>query len=210
MSAIFGFNEASAVAAFSAICMWATHVFPSQKFVRKMKVEESMEKPRTKSSMWNLILMWFRWSWLMETAALAITLFYFAQNTPADSWNIIAGTVCFFAYLVGIKGRNMIFWNMYQPGTATAMGLSLPFVSAVGFYISMCVDNLQGLWYVPVATFSVHFLMSVVGTNAWMWLISNRKWEVANPGKNTGDVTFTIRGPENAAKAWLDALGFKD
>lgn len=210
MSAIFGFNEATAVAAFSAICMWATFVLPSHKFVRKMKVEESMEKPKTRNSVWNLVLMWFRWSWLLETALLTVTIYYFAKNTPADSWNIIAGTVLFFAYLVGIKGRNMLFWNMYSPYMATMAGASLPFIAGVGFYISMLVHNLRGLWIVPLVTFSVHFVMSVFGTNAWMWFIYNKKWSVENPGKKNSDFTFTIQGPESAAREWMQRWGFKN
>lgn len=154
---IFGFNEAAAVAAFSAVCAWATHVFP-----RRKSAKAYFRKYNPKWSMY--VLNWFRWTWVVETALLTITLFYFAQNTPADSWNIIAGTVLFFAHLFSIRVRNMLFWDTYNPRWTVAFGWPTLLLTTIGFWISMIVHNVQGLWYVPVITFgiySVHLLATL-------------------------------------------------
>lgn len=161
MSGIFGFNEAAAVAAFSAICAWATHVFPRS---RSTKAYYKKYNPK-----WSTLmgLQWFRWGWVMETACLTLTIFYFAQNTPADSWNIIAGTVLFFAHLFALRTRNMLFWDARRPSYAVGVGSTGLILTTIGFYICMLLHNIQGLYWVPLIPFSVYTAHMLLGVG-WM------------------------------------------
>lgn len=158
-SPIFGFNEAAGVAAFSAICAWASHVRPGSK-------QSRIFMKKYNNSMW-FGLNWLLYSWVMEAVLLTITLFYFAQNTPGDSWNLIAGLVLFMVHLFGLRMRNMYMWKLRNPRYALLSGWSMQFLTAVGFYICMLVENIQGLYYVPVITFTIYVAFFLLTSLGW-------------------------------------------
>lgn len=164
MSAIFGFNEAAAVAGIATLCGYQFARYPFRKSTSNWFV----------AVMGRLVgarmFMGTPFTWLVETALLTLTLFYFWQNTLADSWQFIAGTVLGLIYVVLLKVRYMTFWEMRDPrATAIVGGIlvlvggalytplivgtrSTPAVPPVGFVLEH-----EHLWWIPVMTHSLHF-----------------------------------------------------
>ena len=164
MSGIFGFNEAAAVAGIGTFCAWQFTRYP----FRKSTIQWYMRvMGRTN---WDRMLFGVPMSWLLETALLTITFFYFWQTILADSWQMIAGTVLLITYTVLIKVRYLQFWEMRDPRMAyfTSWALLLiggaiyapliagtretPAVPPMGFVLEH-----QPLWWVAVLTHSIHF-----------------------------------------------------
>jgi nitrate/nitrite transporter NarK len=187
MSAIFGVTEASAVAAFSAICGWAAMTLPPNKEDRDF-IKMYNPKSLLRSN-------WIRILPFLETVLLTVTLFYFAQNTHADSWNIIAGIVLFFFHLLLIKSRNMTFWDLtylqslvnntvsenqfkYEIRSTLNTGIVLGWIlhlgTVAGFYVCLIHENMQGLFLVPTLVFTGYVVLFFVHSIAMTQVIM--KW----------------------------------
>ena len=165
MSAIFGFNEAAAVAAIATMCGYQFTRYPFRKSTSNWFVAVMGR------IMGQRMFMGVPFTWLMETALLTLTMFYFFQNTLADTWQFIAGTVLGLSYIVLLKVRYMTFWELRDPRMTAFVGTlavlvggalyapliagtrSTPAVPPVGFTLVH-----EHLWYVPVITHSIHFV----------------------------------------------------
>lgn len=167
MSAIFGFNEAAAVAGIATFCGYQFARYPFRKSTSNWFV----------AVMGRLVggrmFMGVPFTWLLETALLTLTLFYFFQNTLADSWQFIAGTVLGLIYVVLLKVRYMTFWEMRDPRYTTYVGILAVLVGGA-LYAPLIAGTRSAavapatdppgfvlthlhLWWVPVMTHSIHF-----------------------------------------------------
>lgn len=147
---IFGFNECAAVAAWGTFFSYQLITYPFHK-----RVKEYIEGMGGTVAAWVLLLVVVP-IWLLEVALLTITAFYFTQNTPADSWQLILGFVLYLLYGLFIKFR---YWSFYKSkNTNLTMGLSVILVLLGGaFYVPLTVDNTQRLWLVPLLTHTAQF-----------------------------------------------------
>lgn len=172
MSSIFGFNEAAAVAGIATFCGYQFARYPFRKSTSNWFV----------AVMGRLIgarmFMGVPFTWLIETVLLTLTLFYFWQNTLADSWQFITGTVLLIIYNVMLKVRYLTFWEMRDPRWTTFTGIFTVLVGGAIYAplvagttstpdmppIDFVLEHLP-LWYVAVITHSIHLvgLMVSVG-----------------------------------------------
>src|SRR5690606_26906185 len=116
---VFGFNEAGALAGIITLCAWQMTRYPFRKSTMKW-FETIMGVGLLRQLTFGIPLVY-----VLETALLTITLFYFWQQTLADSWQFITGTVLLLVYVFLVKARYLSFWEMRSPKWATTLGVIL-------------------------------------------------------------------------------------
>jgi FtsH-binding integral membrane protein len=141
----FGFTECASLAA------WIAFIFmPVQR--HHQKKNESM-------------LHMFAWKmlFLIMGALLVVTAYYFTQETPADTWQLILGFVVFVVHVLVGK----MYWSMkhrmdtkYRT-TYFVLYMVVMLVTAILFYVALCVDG-QGLYLVAVGCFSAYVALFIV------------------------------------------------
>lgn len=167
MSHIFGFEEAAAVAAFSAITVWATFQLPNKKFWKQYK----------HTSMIGLGCL--RMVGLLDAALLVVSAYYIFRNVIADSPSFIASAVMFFFHLFAVKMRNTLYWKVKRPDLGFYAGI-LAFLSAAGLLVASVVHNTHGLYLVYTVLLSVYIILSFSVTTYLGYFTSN--WStILNP-----------------------------
>lgn len=141
----FGFTECAGLAA------WIAFIF--------MPVQRHHEKKNVS------MLRMFAWKmlFLIMGALLVVTAYYFTQETPADTWQLILGFVVFVIHvLVGKMYYSMK--HRLNPKYRTAhfvLYMVVMLTTAALFYVALCVDG-QGLYLVAVGCFSAYVALFVV------------------------------------------------
>jgi uncharacterized membrane protein len=106
-------------------------------------------------------MMLWRLLGLVMGSLLVVTAYYFTNETPADSWQLILG----FTILV----IHIVLYHLYcsmkhtqrvQESRNAYFGtyMALMIITAVVFYVALCVDG-QGLYLVAVGCFSAYLVL---------------------------------------------------
>lgn len=185
MSHIFGFEQAAAVAAFSAITVWATFQLPSKKFWKQYK----------HASMVGLGFL--RMVGILDAALLVVAAYYIFRNVLADTPSFIASAVMFFVHLFAVKMRNTLYWKVKRPDLGFYAGI-LAFLSAVGLLVASIVHNTHGLYLVYTVTLAVYIVLCFSVTTYLGYFTSN--WStILNPEASDQWVFRGVFDPTKAA-----------
>lgn len=160
---IFGFQEATAVAAFGA--------FVFSQILRSFPKNNKWYKQEKPTWAPNAVV--FPIVWTILYAGLTLTAFYFFTNTPPDSWQFIVGFVMFFVHVIANKMWSVVFWKYKNPSLAFSIILLL-IATAVVWLVASIVGQ-TGLYYVPVIVIPVMitWLLFAAGLNLhWVKLYS--------------------------------------
>jgi tryptophan-rich sensory protein len=152
MAAIFGFNQAAAVAgwtAFALVPISRHNTEEAQKWYLQRKEELSL--------WWAPGVMFFPIFWAMMYAILVVDIFYFTQVVAADTWQFITGVVMFITHVILLKLWEVIFWERKSPG-----GALLTFLFIYGTIITFlvcCIVGQGGLYLVPTLLTASYMLV---------------------------------------------------
>lgn len=106
---------------------------------------------------------------------LVLSLFYFFQNSVADSWQIITGTVLFFVHIVFLGVYFRTFWTHQNARMAFRICYGILFPTAIAIFVCINVGATTSLFWVADVTFGIHsFCLVVMG--GFTLLISRRDW----------------------------------
>jgi hypothetical protein len=187
MATIFGFNEAAAVAAWTGFSMFSIGKN------KKSKATIALLKTFTDYPTVGIVMSH------LSVILNVLSIFYFTQNTPADSMQLIAGLVLFLAYNILGKIRHSLRNTLRKETEKTDMGRErwvfiLQWLCGAGFLVAAgCVALIKtGLFYVPLITFSIELLLlggqSVMFHWLWVGIFGSRKsrrlFQVVNDNNN--------------------------
>ncbi len=143
MSVIFGFQEATAVAALGALVFVQIAQTMMKQRGKKNKYYED-HKPHFAPP--NYV---FPIVWSILYVALTIGAFYFLQNTVPDTWQYILGFVMFMIHIVFNKLWSVVFWDFKNPSAALGILLGVLIPTGIVWLVASIV-NQTGLYYVNV------------------------------------------------------------
>lgn len=146
---IFGFEQAGALAAFSALCAWACTIVPEKRVYKKYFPDNADD---------SMLLIYLMYNGLLHTVLLTVVLFYFFSNTVADTWQYIVGVVMLFLHLFLVKVRNTLFWKAQMPELAFTVSI-LAALPAVGYFITL-INNHEHLYLVHTITFACYLVFA--------------------------------------------------
>lgn len=152
MSAIFGFNQAAAVAGWLAFLLVP---------ISRHNVEDARawyEGVRSKRDMWWAPgVLFFPIFWALMYAVLTVTIFYFTQVVAGDTWQFITGFTMFITHIIMLKVWESVFWEARSPGGAILVFLGIYGTGAV--FLACCIVDQSGLYLVPTLLFSAYLLV---------------------------------------------------
>lgn len=163
---VFGFTEASLVVGLTALAIFALPAFPSS-------ANKQVFKTFSKHGMitFNFVF----GGWVAVAVLFGLSGFYFIQNAPTDSWQLIAGIVLFLTNLVLVHFYHRYMWHheahdsrhlslkgrylLYLHGmiTATAIAATVMFGC-----IGLVNDSL--LYLIPTIAWALYSLGLIGGT----------------------------------------------
>lgn len=171
MSAVFGFNQVASIAAWSVLVFWQ---FSKRTGGTKDKSWYEDNKP-----WYGPPAAAFPIVWTLLYAALVVAMFYFTQNTPADSWQLITGVVLFIFHIYWNKMWSVYFWDMNDPDTALNVLLFPMLISGIALMIVFIV-NQTGLFWVSVMLLGVYLLWLLYATVLNIYWV-DKKLETMSP-----------------------------
>lgn len=154
MSAIFGFNQAAAVAGWLAFLLVP---------ISRHNIEDARvwyEDRRNKLDLWWApSVMFFPIFWAIMYAVLTVTIFYFTQVVAGDTWQFITGFTMFVTHVIMLKLWESVFWEARSPGGGVLVFLGLYGTGAV--FLVCCIVDQSGLYLVPTLLFSAYLLVLI-------------------------------------------------
>jgi translocator protein len=162
MPPIFGFQEASAVAALGAFVF--VQISERMYSKRRRKVEYEDIKPK-----WAPPALVYPIVWNILFVALTLGAFYFLQNTVPDTWQYIAGFTCFTIFIIGTKLWSVLFWDLKSFSGAFGILIGIMAPTIILYLVSSIVGQ-TGLYYVNVIMVGITIL--------WLWYaaVLNAYW----------------------------------
>jgi translocator protein len=159
---VFGFLECVAIAA------WIPLVFMQWSRFSSMDDQSWYTSKRRR---WMPPAWLFPVAWTLLYSALVIMMFFFTQNTLADSWQLIMGFVLFLFHIYWNKEWGVAFWDQKSPLKAFWILVLFMLPTSLILYVPFIVDNqANSLYYVPVIMVTLY--------NAWLLLaiVLNYYW----------------------------------
>jgi hypothetical protein len=128
---VFGFNEAAALAAWTAFVIYD----PSNGAARMWKQDPKSIQARKKSVLGQTaILLYFLFS-LLSAAALVQSIFYFAQTSVADSALFIAGVVLYIVHILVDKAWRVAVHNKIHNRVVALIMMFFMIGTAAGLWV---------------------------------------------------------------------------
>ena len=147
MSAIFGFNEATAAVSWAIFTFWQ---FSSYTSSGKSRRWYDNNKPDWAPPGWVFPGVWF-----ILYAACTTAIFYFTQNVQPDSWNIILGVIMYILHMLANKYWSVLFWDMNDPESAVNVLVFVMLPTGAALMVAFIV-NQSGIFWVPVMLLSIY------------------------------------------------------
>lgn len=147
----FGFVECYTIVAWAALIFWQWTSYTSS----SSKKWYTSRKPYWMPPSWVFPL-----AWTLLYSALTVMMFYFTQDTAADSWQLILGFTLFVFHIACNKEWSVAFWDRKSPRQAFWILVALMLPTSLVLYVPFIVDNQTALYYVPVIMVSLY--------NAWL------------------------------------------
>ena len=145
---VFGFQEATAVAALGAFVFVQLSDTMMKSTGRRMRYYK-VHKPS-----WAPPGIAFPIVWTILYCALTLGAFYFLQNTVPDSWQYIVGFIMFMIHVIANKLWSITFWNLQNPTAALGIIVGVLIPTALVWLI-VSIVNQVGLYYVNVITLAI-------------------------------------------------------
>lgn len=152
MAAIFGFNQAAAVAAWTAFTL-----VPISRHNADEAKAWYLTRKNELSIWWAPGTMFFPIFWAMMYALLVVDIFYFTQVVAGDTWQFIVGFSMFLTHVILLKLWEVVFWEYKSPG-----GGMLTFLFLYGtmiVFLVCCIIDQSGLYLVPTLLTSAYLLV---------------------------------------------------
>lgn len=143
---IFGFNEVV------AICAWGAFTFYQFSSLGSWKSRSWYDD---NAPAWGPPGYVFGIIWTILYAATTTAMFYFTQNSQADSWQLILGVVMYMVHMYFNKLWSVYFWDYNDPRGALYILIFPILLTGVGLLIAMVVDQ-SGLFWVPVMLLCIY------------------------------------------------------
>lgn len=148
MPPIFGFSEATAVAALGAfVFVQISQTVLKRNGKRMMYYLENRPKSSPPSYVFPIM-------WTILYVALTLGAFYFFQNTPANSWQFIVGFTMFMIHVIFNKLWSVAFWDARNPSGALGILVGVLIPTAVVYLVASIIGQ-TGLYYVNVIMVSI-------------------------------------------------------
>ena len=158
---VFGFNECVAIAGWTALIFmqWTRYSASSDRSWYTKRKTKSMPPA------WVFPL-----AWTLLYSALVVMMFFFTQDTLADSWQIILGFTLFLIHIAFNKEWSVYFWDRANPTAAFYILVFGMLPTSLILYVPFIVDNQTIHYYIPVIMVTIY--------NAWLLYAAylNYKW----------------------------------
>ena len=168
---LFGFAEATSVAAWTAV----TLVCLPLNLMHSKSAELRINSPAMPKWVPRLGIQFSLW--LVIGACWVVAMFYLTKVSVGDSWQLITGVALFLAHALLVRAWNNLFWKLHMPRGAFMTGM-LVLLTAIGLIICSFVNqtNAQSLYLIPGIIFSIYtafILANLVGN--YMYLPKTKK-----------------------------------
>jgi hypothetical protein len=167
---VFGFNEAAALAAWTAFVIYD----PSNGAARMWKQDPKSIQARKKSVLGQTaILLYFLFS-LLSAAALVQSIFYFAQTSVADSALFIAGVVLYIVHILVDKAWRVAVHNKIHNRVVALIMMFFMIGTAAGLWVVVGISwgNTHG--FAPAIGLAI-WTIDVLVRAVYTYRISSRR-----------------------------------
>lgn len=152
---IFGFPQATAVAAWTAVGGFQVGGGASAGGFHQTYLDNA--------PMWATEFA-IACSYIMGSIVLGVTGFYFTYVTTPDSWQLILGLIMLLVHMMLRKLWHPLLFHGGVKCARSAMNLSFwMFLTAVGFVCAAWINANNSLWWVPLVTFAVYLIFFWAG-----------------------------------------------
>lgn len=193
---IFGFNEASAIAAWGTFVFWqpstSTYTPGTSWFQSKKKRKEEWEKMYGEDGrgsrwlQWLVLLLMPVLTTTILYPALTVFIFYFTQITPADTWQLITGVAVFMVHMMADKMWYMAFYQQRRFGAALIFVIIQ--VLTAGALYACLFTNPAGtlLFWIPLSLLILWSLV-VIGRGILTIAVQRRRYRRMHPDYKGND-----------------------
>lgn len=114
----------------------------------------------TKKRRWMPPAWIFPLAWTLLYSAMVVMMYFFTQDTLADSWQLITGFTIFIFHIALNKEWSVYFWDRKRPDIAFWILILGMIPTGLILYVPFVVDNQTPLYFIPVIMVTLY--------NAWL------------------------------------------
>ncbi len=160
--ASFGFDQATSVAAWTAVTLITLPLGLLSSKAAVMQLASPMT-PRYMPILGVIFSMW-----MIIGAAWVVAMYYLTSISGGDSWQLIAGVVFFLVHAVLVKLGNVFFWKLHYPRTAFSLTF-IAFLCVIGLICCSFINQTNSNYLIPGIIFIVYavFLFLHMWSNSY-------------------------------------------